>query len=389
MRFPKAWTHYNITDSAQSSPRHRKQVPERISGQTACQCCMALLGKVKGRSIPACAGEVLLRAGSRVTVGVYPRVCGGSVAQQQRLGLLIGLSPRVRGKHLQNSRSTGHRGAIPACAEEAQRKHRPAVLPAVYPRVCGGSASGLWVSGLGAGLSPRVRGKRGGAHPVSRNRGSIPACAGEALSPATRPCLAGVYPRVCGGSLVVQRTRAGYAGLSPRVRGKPTRGDRPCGGHRSIPACAGEALLGGMAHDAQRVYPRVCGGSPLPGARNSRRAGLSPRVRGKPGSSTRKCRRRRSIPACAGEATPTARCRPPATVYPRVCGGSPLRVGVALLVSGLSPRVRGKPAGRRRPPAIPGSIPACAGEALSERPPTPSPAVYPRVCGGSAKATIG
>ena len=32
---------------------------------------------------------------------------------------------------------------------------------------------------------------------------------------------------------------------------------------RSIPACAGEPRAAGSANAAQRVYPRVCGGTPL------------------------------------------------------------------------------------------------------------------------------
>ena len=51
----------------------------------------------------------------------------------------------------------------------------------VYPRVCGGSP--CWPPPLPTirGLSPRVRGKRKRAALVDGLRGSIPACAGEAL----------------------------------------------------------------------------------------------------------------------------------------------------------------------------------------------------------------
>ena len=69
-------------------------------------------------------------------------------------------------------------------------------------------------------------------------------------------------------------------GLSPRVRGnqKPLLhvGPRP----RSIPACAGEPEVVVSAHCGTSVYPRVCGGTPLPERAQVAALGLSPRVRG-------------------------------------------------------------------------------------------------------------
>ena len=58
---------------------------------------------------------------------------------------------------------------------------RPAGMEsiAVYPRVCGGTASPLRVSASIKGLSPRVRGNRIGSLAEANGDGSIPACAGE------------------------------------------------------------------------------------------------------------------------------------------------------------------------------------------------------------------
>ena len=50
-------------------------------------------------------------------------------------------------------------------------------------------------------------------------------------------------------------------GLSPRVRGKPRVDGDNLRYEGSIPACAGEAVVGGKAHHNGGVYPRVCGGS--------------------------------------------------------------------------------------------------------------------------------
>ena len=73
-----------------------------------------------------------------------------------------------------------------------------------------------------------------------------------------------------------------WTGLSPRVRGnRPDhRQVRPQVG--SIPACAGEPLTYGFKTTARRVYPRVCGGTKLRIAMGRLTNGLSPRVRGNP-----------------------------------------------------------------------------------------------------------
>ena len=111
------------------------------------------------------------------------------------------------------------------------------------------------------------------------------------------------------------------------------------------------------------VYPRVCGGSGEHAGHPVIGAGLSPRVRGKPARPSSPRWAMRSIPACAGEASPRSRSASGNSVYPRVCGGSRTSVGFLRQIAGLSPRVRGKPPGGSVIPACVGSIPACAGEA--------------------------
>ena len=140
-----------------------------------------------------------------------------------------------------------------------------------------------------------------------------------------------VYPRVCGGTLGVRfllpmldglspRVR-GYAlphhvrvmGLSPRVRGNPLHPKWVSRHGRSIPACAGEP------------YPISSSWS---------------------------------IPACAGE--PVRRLSPIHSkgVYPRVCGGTSIRLSLIDFQGRVYPRVCGGTGD------IPRSIPACAGEPL-------------------------
>ena len=295
---------------------------------------------------------------------VYPRVCGGSHLRPARRVGDLGLSPRVRGKRDDQPARLHPRRSIPACAGEARAlvRHHPPV--GVYPRVCGGSLFAPALDVAFGGLSLRVRGKHASTGGWTAQNRSIPACAGEACVASPARCGWRVYPRVCGGSRSIVPARRLKAGLSPRVRGKRFSFPAIQPSSRSIPACAGEARNQGHRYHLNKVYPRVCGGSeglvcPYPDA-----AGLSPRVRGKLGVGQRIGYPEGSIPACAGEARHQP---PPdgyESVYPRVCGGSVGGSDGVNGVAGLSPRVRGKPTDRGANQRRYRSIPACAGEAV-------------------------
>ena len=212
-------------------------------------------------------------------------------------------------------------GSIPACAGEPCADLRPESDDAVYPRVCGGTQRLIDVVDAGRGLSPRVRGNPQRAELDLRQRRSIPACAGEPISPHFLEHVTGVYPRVCGGTTEQQRLTERHHGLSPRVRGNP-------GGELVI------ALRPG-------VYPRVCGGTALTRVPSGRRRGLSPRVRGNLHRGILSVPTGRSIPACAGEPQHRGQQHHVQRVYPRVCGGTQLAARLAINGLGLSPRVRG------------------------------------------------
>ena len=69
-------------------------------------------------------------------------------------------------------------------------------------------------------------------------------------------------------------------GLSPRVRGNLFILSGNENTVRSIPACAGEPAGASLSSARSRVYPRVCGGTPLMAYNRRDSKGLSPRVRG-------------------------------------------------------------------------------------------------------------
>ena len=91
---------------------------------------------------------------------------------------------------------------------------------------------------------------------------SIPACAGEPHDLVVVVVRDTVYPRVCGGTRIDRHLTVPGRGLSPRVRGNHDGRGRIMAGLRSIPACAGEPDGHSMLFKVNRVYPRVCGGTP-------------------------------------------------------------------------------------------------------------------------------
>ena len=237
-----------------------------------------------------------------------------------------------------------------------------------------------------AGLSPRVRGNRDTGRARRPGRGSIPACAGEPRPPSRGSRPRRVYPRVCGGTALRRLPLPRHEGLSPRVRGNHRCGRILPRRRRSIPACAGEPRPLRTRRRDSRVYPRVCGGTAREYEDVQGFPGLSPRVRGNHALPAREDEGRGSIPACAGEPRPPPSARCGARVYPRVCGGTSVAEIRGVLGRGLSPRVRGNL------PDLPGrvlaerSIPACAGEPYHRAARAIGLEVYPRVCGGTALA---
>ena len=174
----------------------------------------------------------------------------------------------------------------------------------VYPRVCGGTPMGVRAGVLVIGLSPRVRGNRRHTPPMTNTPRSIPACAGEPSTPTVLAVLQKVYPRVCGGTPSLNSIRYPVAGLSPRVRGNQFFDVHDSLRERSIPACAGEPFRVMTRLSVLTVYPRVCGGTGMSACDLGTQEGLSPRVRGNHGQSPPNRQLLRSIPACAGEPRP-------------------------------------------------------------------------------------
>ena len=130
-------------------------------------------------TIPACVGEPVNIHHPKYWTGDYPRVCGGTDPPHFCLDIYEGLSPRVRGNHIDKDSRGGNEGTIPACAGEPFRCSSYSAIGKDYPRVCGGTFSPSTMQTFGSGLSPRVRGNLNTGFHLNRVMRTIPACAGE------------------------------------------------------------------------------------------------------------------------------------------------------------------------------------------------------------------
>ena len=172
-------------------------------------------------SIPAYAGEPSEQPANYVTDRVYPRVCGGTRPSTIWTAPRAGLSPRMRGNLRAMLADPAVARSIPAYAGEPQCGSAGVESGEVYPRVCGGTGVAASTARRKRGLSPRMRGNPISGHFPPFSSGSIPAYAGEPLVNDCQRNLPAVYPRVCGGTdMCIFAAKEGL-GLSPRMRGNP------------------------------------------------------------------------------------------------------------------------------------------------------------------------
>ena len=274
------------------------------------------------RSIPASAGEAWPPGAAARAVWVDPRERGGSRIGAGHRAVAPGRSPRARGKRRSANPLGTLARSIPASAGEAQRGAHADAGDRVDPRERGGSTARAAPPFQPAGRSPRARGKLAGAPLVAPRWRSIPASAGEANRRPLLKNASQVDPRERGGSALLTFAAIGVEGRSPRARGKQDQSRNGRSLTRSIPASAGEACLRRLRTRRRKVDPRERGGSSSGCYGRRCEPGRSPRARGKRGHPHAGCVPDRSIPASAGEAVVGAAQRDRSRVDPRERGGS-------------------------------------------------------------------
>ena len=253
------------------------------------------------RSIPACTGKPDPVRLESPRCWVYPRMYGETDEVLDGAVAGAGLSPHVRGNRSRPADGRGWAGSIPACTGKPLGGPPGGHDGGVYPRMYGKTSRSSGRSLIIMGLSPHVRGNRGGFRGREGVGGSIPACTGKPASSQVGRLASTVYPRMYGETDRGRDWRPCVQGLSPHVRGNPAEGDRPERRHGSIPACTGKPGDCAAIASGCGVYPRMYGETAEGAHRAVRAPGLSPHVRGNPHRSSVVRHRAGSIPACTGK----------------------------------------------------------------------------------------
>ena len=178
----------------------------------------------QGRIIPARAGQTTTTRTRPSCAPDHPRACGANLNASSSQTARNGSSPRVRGKPGRGFDMEFEHRIIPARAGQTLTCHSQSFGVPDHPRACGANEGRGSDARIGAGSSPRVRGKPR-AKTCRRLEGRIiPARAGQTLTRPSDGVEGTDHPRACGANSAVFLILSREAGSSPRVRGK-----RSCG----------------------------------------------------------------------------------------------------------------------------------------------------------------
>ncbi len=366
-----------------------------------------LLPAWAGRS-PRGRGRQSLRAGSSSDVGTIP-ARAGTTGQNFRSHRLRrddpraggddyfggprrieqhGRSPRGRGRQSLNILRYLSRRTIPARAGTTVLPRSPASGREDDPRA-GGDDQRTPHRGLArSGRSPRGRGRRLRQLRLGVQNRTIPARAGTTGWAAPWACWSRDDPRAGGDDWPPPVPGEVTVGRSPRGRGRPPRRAWRRFGGRTIPARAG--TTGRLTRRAWSAGddPRAGGDDHNGDVKIAYETGRSPRGRGRPLPQLGQRRGQGTIPARAGTTTPTRKSSWRWADDPRAGGDDLTAAEIVHVVSGRSPRGRGRraPGPRGRRPV--GTIPARAGTTTWTGCAPPGCADDPRAGGDDATGWI-
>ncbi len=296
-----------------------------------------------------------------------------------------GPSPRGRGTPEDTRRVRRRRRAIPARAGNAPSAPCRSPSAPGHPRAGGERTAHPRQKLPVDGPSPRGRGTPQPVAQLRDRRRAIPARAGNAPSAPCRSPSAPGHPRAGGERGSTRHVTSGCPGPSPRGRGTPLSGPHQAGGHRAIPARAGNACRKSQCAHREPGHPRAGGERRGDGVEADHLGGPSPRGRGTRGDPDGGVVLHRAIPARAGNAPSSAgRWATPAG-HPRA-GGERLAMAERIHAeTGPSPRGRGTRRPIRQDQPRQRAIPARAGNARARRRGPGRRAGHPRA-GGEREA---
>ena len=266
-----------------------------------------LLGKRRvglRRIIPAHAGQTGNANMPHGKPTDHPRACGANYGRTGISGYDYGSSPRMRGKPRRRGRHALRGRIIPAHAGQTSSTYTESSWITDHPRACGANPQIFTDKEYMIGSSPRMRGK---LRPVTARPSRIriiPAHAGQTVSAVAQHNTLPDHPRACGANDHKRATHVCSSGSSPRMRGKRAGGKHDGRRVRIIPAHAGQTKSKRVRAFSMPDHPRACGANrPLDFNLKSER-GSSPRMRGKLFCVFVLCFSLRIIPAHAGQTPP-------------------------------------------------------------------------------------
>mgnify|MGYP007014471797 CR=1 FL=1 len=315
------------------------------------------------RIIPARAGQTWKCPCSRTSRQDHPRACGANSFYGEGPNIGAGSSPRVRGK----------------LAVVLVQVRRVRIIPARAGQTSTSPLNGE----AGDGSSPRVRGKRAIVLTSCLSCRIIPARAGQTGPVPSVICLGTDHPRACGANSASDWVEAWRTGSSLRVRGKRLDIRRGQFRERIIPARAGQTCRAWIRPWSRPDHPRACGANEQEWVGAPERCGSSPRVRGKPALVIVMMHPPRIIPARAGQTSTRGVPSTSTSDHPRACGANGWPRHNIKAQNGSSPRVRGKQHQWPKPCSPLRIIPARAGQTPSVHVVVWAPADHPRACGAN------
>ena len=253
-----------------------------------------------------------------------------------------GSSPRGRGKHYQTRRLRRRRRLIPARAGKTSPGPRNGATSGAHPRAGGENLRIAALAFRGHGSSPRGRGKLAERDGGGRGVGLIPARAGKTSGSQTRAGASRAHPRAGGENPGQMGAGIVGAGSSPRGRGKRYVSEDGLTNGRLIPARAGKTWNTGIRIVPSWAHPRAGGENEALAASDATDKGSSPRGRGKRAGKVGITLDAGLIPARAGKTRRARGFAGSVEAHPRAGGENTARAPTASLTAGSSPRGRGK-----------------------------------------------
>ena len=210
------------------------------------------------RHTPAGTGTTMTMQRAGVSELVYPRRCGFYAHELFLAPVVEGIPPHVRGLLAEEAVRSVFSRNTPA-VRGLPMLHRPAVISAEYPRMCGVYSALDDRCRSHTGITPHVRGLQHWHHAPAGQGGNTPAGAGFTAEGVVVHFSDQEYPRRCGVYTLNNYRRALYRGIPPHLRGLRRGTNRGRAGRGNTPAGAGFTRTSWSIGCWKREYPRLYG----------------------------------------------------------------------------------------------------------------------------------